>query len=107
MSTTWTIIIAVLSTDAAVMLIKAAVDAIRERAGKKTKYDKRLDAIESKLDSVCDHTTDNYLSILRLTVMDAAMPMSERLIAGEKYIKAGGNGDVKHYYEQLKEAVDT
>ena len=26
---------------------------------------------------------------------------SERLIAGKKYIDAGGNGDVKHYYENL------
>lgn len=44
---------------------------------------------------------ENYLAILRLTVMNSEMPVSERLIAGEKYIKAGGNGEVKKYYEEL------
>ena len=44
---------------------------------------------------------DIHLSILRLTVMSPEMPISERLIAGKKYIDAGGNGDVKHYYDNL------
>ena len=48
-----------------------------------------------------ERARENYLAILRLTVMNSEMPMSERLIAGEKYIKAGGNGDVKKYYEEL------
>lgn len=44
---------------------------------------------------------EQHLAILRLTVMSPEMPISERLIAGEKYIKEGGNGDVKQYYEEL------
>ena len=36
--------------------------------------------------------------------MSPEIPISERIIAGDKYIKAGGNGDCKHYYfELLKE----
>ena len=47
------------------------------------------------------HDKEQYLAILRLTVMEEDMPISERLIAGKKYIDAGGNGDVKKYYEHL------
>ena len=36
--------------------------------------------------------------------MSPEIPISERIIAGDKYIKSGGNGDCKHYYfEMLKE----
>ena len=33
--------------------------------------------------------------------MSHEMPLSERIDAGEKYIKYGGNGEVKHKYEEL------
>jgi hypothetical protein len=33
--------------------------------------------------------------------MSHEMPLSERIAAGEKYIKCGGNGEVKHKYEEL------
>lgn len=45
------------------------------------------------------HTFENYLTCLRLTVMSHDMPIGERIIAGDAYIKAGGNGEVKHYIE--------
>ena len=48
-----------------------------------------------------EHSLDNYLSIKRLTIMSHEMPLSERINAGEKYIKYGGNGEVKHKYEEL------
>ena len=48
-----------------------------------------------------EHNLDNYLSIKRLTIMSHEMPLSERIAAGEKYIKYGGNGEVKHKYEEL------
>lgn len=48
-----------------------------------------------------EHSLDNYLSIKRLTIMSHEMPLSERIAAGEKYIKYGGNGEVKHKYEEL------
>ena len=48
-----------------------------------------------------EHSIDNYLSIKRLTIMSHEMPLSERIAAGEKYIKCGGNGEVKHKYEEL------
>lgn len=56
-----------------------------------------------KIDEMAKHDKEQYLAILRLTVMSTEMPISERLIAGKKYIEDGGNGDVAAYYKQLLE----
>jgi len=50
------------------------------------------------VDTLVAHDREQYLSILRLTMMNSEMPISERLIAGEKYLNSGGNGDCKDYY---------
>lgn len=60
-----------------------------------------IEAIEKRMDKIETHDTEQYLGILRLTVMSPEMPISERLIAGQKYVALGGNGDVKHYYQEL------
>lgn len=57
--------------------------------------------LEEKVDELGEHDRDQYLSILRLTIMSEEMPISERIIAGDKYVKKGGNGDVKKYYEKM------
>lgn len=57
--------------------------------------------IMKDLKDLKEENKEQSLAILRLTVMSNDMPISERLIAGEKYIKKNGNGDVKHYYEKL------
>ena len=57
--------------------------------------------MEEKVDKLAEHDEDQYLSILRLTIMSEGMPISERIIAGDKYVKRGGNGDVKKYYENM------
>ena len=56
---------------------------------------------EKWVEEQTEHNLDNYLSIKRLTIMSHEMPLSERISAGEKYIKYGGNGEVKHKYEEL------
>lgn len=56
---------------------------------------------EKWIEETNEHSLDNYLSIKRLTIMSREMPLSERIAAGEKYIKCGGNGEVKHKYEEL------
>lgn len=58
-------------------------------------------SIAKDLKEIKEDNKEQSLAILRLTVMSNDMPISERLIAGEKYIKKNGNGDVKHYYQQL------
>ena len=57
--------------------------------------------LEEKVGKLVEHDKDQYLSILRLTVMSEEMPISERIIAGDKYVKKGGNGEVKKYYEKM------
>lgn len=57
--------------------------------------------LEKKFDKIAEHDKEQYLAILRLTITADHVPVSERIIAGDKYIKRGGNGDVKAYYEQF------
>lgn len=58
-----------------------------------------LDGLKEDIEELKRHSKENYLGIKRLTVMSHDMPLGERIIAGHDYIKAGGNGDVKHYCE--------
>ena len=57
--------------------------------------------LEEKVDELVEHDKEQYLSILRLTIMSEGMPISERIVAGDKYVKRGGNGDVKQYYQNM------
>ena len=57
--------------------------------------------LEAKVDELVQHDKEQYLSILRLTIMSENMPISERIIAGDTYVKKGGNGDVKKYYQTM------
>ena len=59
--------------------------------------------LQEKIDKLVEHDEDQYLSILRLTIMSEEMPISERIIAGDKYVKKGGNGEVKKYYQKMLE----
>ena len=59
--------------------------------------------LQEKVDMLVEHDKEQYLSILRLTIMSEEMPISERIIAGDKYVKKGGNGDVKRYYQKMLE----
>ena len=47
------------------------------------------------------HDKEQYLAILRLTIVSQEMPLTERIKAGDRYIKEGGNGAVRQLYEQL------
>lgn len=80
---------------------KASIDAQAKFDVVAANIDARFSRLEDKVDKNTEHNAEQYLGIQRLTVMNSEMPVSERLIAGEKYIKGGGNGDVKIYYENL------
>ena len=75
-------------------LIEKLAKPLRERL---KKADDALEAIEE----MKPRQHDLYVAVLRLTIMNTEMPLSERLIAGKKYVDEGGNGDVKAYYEKL------
>ena len=52
-----------------------------------------------------EHNLDNYMSVLQLKIMSPYMPVSERLKAGDRYVKLNGNGEVKLVYNQLLEEL--
>lgn len=58
---------------------------------------------EEWLKEQSEHSLENYLSIKRLEIMSPYMPLSERIAAGDKYIKYGGNGEVKKKHQELLE----
>jgi hypothetical protein len=69
------------------------------QTNKSIKENTSLDGIKEDIQELKRHSKENYLGIKRLTVMSHDMPIGERIVAGHDYIKAGGNGDVKHYIE--------
>lgn len=55
------------------------------------------------------HSHENYMGILRLTIMSNEMPIGERIVAGKKYLDNGGNGEVKIFLKDkfnINETVD-
>lgn len=102
------VIIAIITsaTSLALALVNALIAWVQRRQQKKNGVQKRLDTIEAKVDKLTEHNELQYLSLLRLTVMDSDMPMSERLIAGKEYLARGGNGDVKAAFEKLEKSVN-
>lgn len=53
-----------------------------------------------EIPDIKQHCQENYMSGLRLIIMSNEMPLGERIVAGEKYIKAGGNGDIKKFVNE-------
>ena len=84
--------------------VSAIVVAVRKAIKPFTAAKDEITDISKNVETLIEHDHEQYLSILRLTLMSPEIPISERIIAGNKYINEGGNGDCKHYYfELLKE----
>lgn len=66
-----------------------------------------LKTLVNKVETLGNHDHENYLSLLRLSLVSEEMPMSERLEAGRKYIEAGGNGAAKALYKVLLEKYES
>ena len=97
-----TLACAALGSSALTAVVNAIVSAVQKKRGKATTQEAHLAEIDKKLGKMQEHQNEQYLAILRLTIMSEEMPMAERLIAGEKYKKMGGNGDVKKFLHQLE-----
>jgi hypothetical protein len=57
----------------------------------------------TKIDRVGAEMAMVSRDIARLTLHDEHLSIEERLAAGERYIKSGGNGITRVYYEKLLE----
>ncbi len=53
-----------------------------------------------EIPEIKEHCQENYMSSLRLIIMSNEMPLGERIIAGQKYIDAGGNGEIKKFVNE-------
>lgn len=84
-----------------ILLVASVLTALGVIIASAVKIYKFIRKCEKWIDETNEHSLDNYLSIKRLTIMSHEMPLSERIAAGEKYIKYGGNGEVKHKYDEL------
>lgn len=67
----------------------------------------RVNTFIKKANKVLEHDKENYLAILRLTIVSTEMPIGERINAGYKYLKLGGNGEVKKFLEEEFNITDT
>ncbi len=88
-----------------ILLIASVLTALGVIIASAVKVYKFIRKCEKWIDETNEHSLDNYLSVKRLTIMSHEMPLSERIAAGEKYIKYGGNGEVKHKYDELLELL--
>ena len=68
--------------------ISAIVVAVRKAIKPFTSAKDDITAISKKVDKLIEHDNEQYLSILRITLMSPEIPISERIIAGDKYIKS-------------------
>lgn len=88
-----------------ILLVASVLTALGVIIASAVKVYKFIRKCEKWIDETNEHSLDNYLSIKRLTIMSHEMPLSERIAAGEKYIKYGGNGEVKAKYNELMELL--
>ena len=84
-----------------IILLGSLVTAVLAIVAFLVKIYKFIRRCEKWIEDKDKHDRENYLSILRLTIMSEEMPISERIAAGDKYIALGGNGEVKHKYNDL------
>ncbi|SFJ18101.1 hypothetical protein TPELB_21040 [Terrisporobacter petrolearius] len=63
----------------------------------------KIPAIKNDVDNIKNELKNNSLDTYRLAIINDKMPIDERLAAGDRYIKLGGNGAIHLYLEELKE----
>lgn len=71
------------------------------------KLSNNIKSLNETLTDLKTHSKENYMSLLRLTIMSNEMPIGERIVAGHKYLKEGGNGEVKTFLKSEFNITDT
>ena len=57
----------------------------------------KIELLTETIGELKSHSQENYMSLLRLTIMSSEMPIGERINAGYKYLENKGNGEVKKF----------
>jgi len=63
------------------------------------KIAKSYKSMQDTLELHTAHLRKNYMALLRLVMFTDVLPLEERVNAGEKYLKADGNGTAKVQHE--------
>ena len=101
-----TVAIITSATSLVLALVNAVIAWVQRRAQKKSGMETRIENIEKNISTLTEHSELQYMALLRLTIIDTDMPMSERLIAGREYLAKGGHGDVRKAYEEMERKVN-
>ena len=72
-----------------------------------SKISNNIKDLNGTLTDLKTHSDENYMSLLRLTIMSHEMPIGERIVAGHKYLQNGGNGEVKAFLKEEFNITDT
>ena len=83
------------------LLVASVVTALTVITAFLLKMYKFFRRLEEKYDEMNDLLKSNTLHLLKIAVLDDCLPLTDRIHAGEQYIKLGGNGFVKKKYEKL------
>ena len=90
-----------------IIQIAALITAIGVITAAVVKVFKCINTFNETLKDLKQHSSENYMALLRLTIMSSEMPIGERIVAGHKYLENGGNGDVKKYLKEEFNITDT
>lgn len=89
-----------------IVALAGYISAIVSVLGVGFKIIKTVIEISNKLDSFTEQLNKNTYYIMKLALFDDSLPITDRLHAGELYLKMGGNGLGKKKYEQLLEEAE-
>lgn len=84
-----------------VIFFATAASAIGTLIGMTVKIYKFIRQVEDKFERYDETLKVNTRHILKLTLFDPNLQLSERLHAGEEYLALGGNGEGELKYNQL------
>ncbi len=90
-----------------IIRLAAALSAMGVIYAAANKFFKAINGVTKDLQDLKKHSNENYMSLLRLTIMSSEMPIGERIVAGHKYLENDGNGEVKQFLKKEFNITDT
>ena len=89
-----------------ILIVASVVTALTAITAFLLKIYKFFRTLEEKYDEMNDLLKNNTIHLLKIAVLDDKLPLTDRIYAGEQYIRLGGNGFIKKKYEKLLEEYE-
>lgn len=87
-------------------ILAAAIGALATNGRTLNKLDKKIDMMTTKIERLERHDKEQYLSILKLMITNADLPLHERINAARDYRDNGGDGEMEQIIDELFEEAD-